>query len=95
MQEKKREPDSGKRIEKFRQKRKKKVKELGDFEKNYTAEDLVLDLNNYFQGEVDFDFRQIRQEIKKKNKLKDLISKARQKKTHPVIELVQEIFKNL
>ncbi|MBP7088343.1 MAG: hypothetical protein KBB01_03485 [Candidatus Omnitrophica bacterium] len=55
----------------------------------------MSDLISYFEGEVDFDIDNIRKYLKDSAKLDELISLAKTNSTHPVIEFIQKIFKEL
>ena len=72
-----------------------KVNQLGDYKTGYTHNDFLVDLAKYFDQEVDFNLDKIRKEIEQPQKLARLITKAKEKNTHPVAEFVEELFKDL
>jgi len=72
-----------------------KVNQLGDYKTGYTSDDFLVDLVKYFDQEVDFNLDKIRKEIEQSQKLARLIIKAKEKNTHPVVEFVEELFKDL
>jgi len=72
-----------------------KVSQLNDYRDEYGSEDFIADLAKYFDGEVDFNLDTIRHEINQPQKLAGLITKAKEKNTHPVAEFVEELFKGL
>lgn len=72
-----------------------KLSQLGDYKTGYTSDDFLVDLVKYFDQEVDFNLDKIRKEIEQPQKLAGLIAKAKEKKTHPVVEFVEELFKDL
>jgi len=72
-----------------------KLHQLGDYKTGYTGDDFLVDLVKYFDQEVDFDLDKIREEIEQPQKLASLIARAKEKNTHPVVEFVGELFKDL
>lgn len=78
-----------------RQERNKQISKLGSFNADYNLSNFLADLETYFEGEVDFNLDRIKAEVGQKGKLSCLVSKARQNNTHPVVEFIQEIFKDL
>ncbi len=95
MQEQPRNQEPEKRVERFREKRKNKIRELNDFDKDYDVDKFISDLEKYFENEVDFNLDKIREEVRKQRNLEKFIHQALQKKTHPVVEFVQGLFKGL
>jgi hypothetical protein len=67
---------------------------LCDFRQGYTVEKLIKDLNTYFEGEVDFNTDKINEILAPEGKLNELVLRAAQNKSHPVSELVMDIFKD-
>jgi aconitase A len=82
-------------IQPYRKERENRLIYLQDYKKNYTLDKLISDLTIYFEGEVDFDLDKIRKDIAKPGRLEKLVEKARKKNTHPVIEFIQELLKDL
>ena len=82
-------------IEKYRKARTGKLSRLGEYSKDYNSDKFIVDLKIYFNNEVDFNLKKVRQTIEAPGKLDGLIEKAKKKNTHPVTEFVQEIFKDL
>lgn len=78
-----------------RQAKRLKLKHLGDYKKGYNRDRFIKDLVKYFEGEVDFNLDKISKELKKSGKLSCLISKAKEKNTHPVAEFVEELFEDV
>lgn len=72
-----------------------KLSQLGGYRAGYTSDDFLADLVKYFDQEVDFNLDTIRKEIEQPQKLARLIIKAKEKNTHPVVEFVEELFKDL
>ncbi len=87
--------DFDKSIHSYRQEKKSKLSQLSDFKKKYTPDVFLKDLVHYFDKEVDFNMDKIRQHIEKPGKLKEYIEKAKTKSTHPVIEFIHDLFKDL
>ncbi len=85
----------GREIRFQRQAKSFKLSQLGDYKTGYTCDDFLIDLVKYFDQEVDFDLDKIRKEIEQPQKLAYLIAKAKEKNTHPVVEFVEELFKDL
>ncbi len=83
------------RIEKKREKRTDKLSALQDYKNNYDIDMLMVDLLMYFEGEIDFNLERMRQVAQQPGKLLQLIQKAKQNDTHPAVELVGDIFKDL
>ncbi len=75
--------------------RNKKIASLHNFDRDYSLDKFIVDLKDYFEGEVDFNLDKIKKEISKPGELKRFIAQACQKETHPVVEFLQEIFKDL
>ena len=82
-------------IETPKQTRNKTVSKLSDFKDNYTVEKFLVDLEVYFEGEIDFNLEKIQEAIEAPGKLGQLIKKAKEKNTHPVTEFIKELFKEL
>ena len=81
-------------IDKERKKAQKRLSGLGDYHRdNYTCDDLINDLNDYFDNEVDFNVEKIRAIIEQPGKLHQLMDRADENNTHPVSELVKEMIK--
>ena len=96
MVDKQKNPDNEEKdIDKCRKAKKDKISQLGDYKHDYNVDKFILDLKSYFNNEVDFNLKKIRQEIEAPGKLEQLIQKAKSKDTHPVTEFVQELFKDL
>lgn len=95
MDKKKNKKNIEKEIKQLEKEKSDKLKKLNDFKKEYNVDKLLEDLDIYFDQEVDFNFDKIKAEIQAQNKLKDLIAKACQKQTHPVVEFIQETLKDL
>jgi len=72
-----------------------KLSQLSDYKTGYTSDDFFVDLDKYFDQEVDFNLDKIRKEIELPQRLTGLIVKAKEKNTHPVTEFVEELFKDL
>ena len=72
-----------------------KLSQLGNYKTGYTGDDFLVDLVKYFDQEVDFNLDKIRKEIEQPQRLARLIAKAKEKNTHPVVEFVEELFKDL
>lgn len=83
------------KVQQSRCSRDKKIKELSDFEEGYTVSRFLVDLEKYFEGEVDFNLDKIREKAEEEGNLKRCVSRARQNQTHPVVEFIREIFKDL
>jgi len=81
--------------EELRRNRAEKITRLTAYQKNYTVDIFMKDLNVYFDNEVDFNLDKIHREIEKPGRLNNLIAKARKKNTHPVVEFLKELFENL
>ena len=76
--------------EKIRTERKNKslkLSQLGDYKTGYTSDNFIDDLAKYFDQEVDFNLDKIRIEIEKPQRLNYFITMAKEKNTHPVVEL--------
>jgi len=82
-------------IEKNRKMRQDKLSTLQDYNQDYDIDELMVDLVMYFEGEVDFNMERIRQIAQQPGKLSQLIQKAKQDNTHPAVEFVHELFKDL
>ena len=85
----------GKEIRLQRQAKSFKLSQLGDYKTKYTSDDFLVDLVKYFDQEVDFDLDKIRKEIEQPQKLASLIARAKEKNTHPVVEFLEDLFKDL
>ncbi len=72
-----------------------KLSQLGNYKTGYTSDEFIVDLIKYFDQEVDFNLDKVRKEIEHPQKLDWLITKAKEKNTHPVVEFVEELFKDL
>jgi len=68
---------------------------LSGYKKGYNGKRFISDLVKYFDDEIDFNLDKVRDEIEQPGKLDQLIQKADQHNTHPVVEFVQNIFKGL
>ena len=77
-----------------RQAKKLKLKQLGDYENGYNSDRFIEDLIKYFEGEIDFNLDKIRKKVETPLILPCLIAKAKEKDTHPVVEFVEELFKD-
>jgi len=95
MDKKKNKKDIEQIIKKSRRQRDDKIKKLNDFRKDYNSEEFLVDLENYFGKEVDFNLDKIKAEISKNGRLAGLVDKACKKQTHPVIEFIQQVLKDL
>lgn len=74
---------------------KRDISQLSDYKVNYNVDKFMLDLEKYFEKEADLNLVKIRGVIEKPGKLMDLIERAKDNGTHPVIEFVRVIFKDL
>ncbi|MCF7870299.1 MAG: hypothetical protein K9L69_02065 [Candidatus Omnitrophica bacterium] len=83
------------KIKKLQKKKADKLKELNDFNAEYNIDKLLEDLDNYFEGEVDFDLDKIKKEVQEQGKLTEFIKEAIKKQTHPVVEFIQQTLKDL
>ncbi len=72
-----------------------KLKQLGDYRNGYNSDEFIEDLVKYFDGEVDFNLAKIRQEIEIPQRLPHFIAQAKKNNTHPVVEFVKELFKDI
>jgi len=72
-----------------------KLSQLGDYRTRYTSDNFIDDLVKYFDQEVDFNLDKIRIEIEKPQRLNYFIAMAKEKNTHPVVEFIEDIFKDL
>lgn len=79
----------------LRKKKDVKLAKLNDYHSNYSSDKFILDLEDYFGKDVDFNFNKIKQVIEVPGKLEEYVDRAKEKNTHPVIEFVQNIFKEL
>lgn len=95
IENKKEKDDFDKKIQSYRQEKKNRLSRLADFRGEYTVNLFMQDLVKYFEEEVDFDLEKIKEHIKKPDKLKEYIEKAKEKDTHPVAEFIQKLFKEL
>ncbi len=93
--DKKASSDDDKEIRLQRQAKSFKLSQLGDYKTGYTSDGFLVDLVKYFDQEVDFSLDKIRKEIEQPQKLASLITKAKEKNTHPVVEFVEELFRDL
>jgi len=93
--DKKASSDDDREIRLQRQAKSFKLSRLGDYRTGYTSDDFIVDLVKYFDQEVDFNLDKIRKEIEQPQKLAGLITKAKEKNTHPVVEFVEELFRDL
>ena len=87
--------DKNKDIETRRKLNSNKIGGLNSFLKDYSMDKFMQDLNNYFDNEVDFNLDKINDMFKDSGKLEALIARAKQTNSHPVIEFVQDIFREL
>ncbi|MCF7907708.1 MAG: hypothetical protein K9L86_02385 [Candidatus Omnitrophica bacterium] len=95
MSDSKRPEKEDPRLESFRRQRAEKITRLADYRQNYNSKIFMKDLENYFDKEVDFNFDKVSEEIEKPQRLENLIKKAAQKNTHPIIEFIQELFQDI
>ncbi|MFO8052839.1 MAG: hypothetical protein R6U54_02615 [Candidatus Omnitrophota bacterium] len=82
-------------IKRSREKKADKLKKLNDFDAEYNIDKLLEDLDSYFEGEVDFNLDKIKEEVQEQGRLEELIDQATKKQTHPVVEFIQQILKDL
>jgi hypothetical protein len=82
-------------IKKLQKKKADRLKKLNDFNAEYNIDKLLEDLDSYFEGEVDFNLDKIKEEVQEQGKLTELIKLAIKKQTHPVVEFIQQILKDL
>jgi hypothetical protein len=68
---------------------------LHDFRADYDAAKFLSDLENYFEGEVDFDIEKINSCVGVPGCLEGLIEKAKANNTHPVSEFIKGMMKDL
>lgn len=68
---------------------------LNDYRKNYSVDSFISDLINYFDGGVDFNIDNIRKYVENPTKIDELIRLAKMNNSHPVIEFIQKLFKDL
>ncbi|MBD3245481.1 MAG: hypothetical protein GF333_00535 [Candidatus Omnitrophica bacterium] len=87
-------PDDPGRIEEERQDRQRRYRQLHDYTQEYTLDQFIEDLQGYFDGQVDFNLEKIRAVVGKPGKLSQLIQRAREHRTHPVSEFVQDMVTN-
>ena len=96
MTDNRKNPDNEEKdIESYRKAKKDKIARLSDYKSGYDVDKFILDLELYFNNEVDFNLKKIRQTLEAPGKLDQLIEKAKSKETHPVTEFIQELFKDL
>lgn len=95
MDKNKNKKNIAKEMKQLRKEKSDKLKKLNDFKTEYNVDKLLEDLDIYFEQEVDFNFDKIKEEIQAEDKLKELIDKACQKQTHPVVEFIHETLKDL
>jgi len=79
----------------YRKEKELKLSRLKDYKVNYTSDNFIDDLVKYFDQEVDFNLDKIRNEIKKPQRLNYFIAMAKEKNTHPIIEFLEDLFKDL
>ena len=84
-----------KEMEKYRKERELRIRQLSDFRNDYNVGKFIIDLAQYFGEEADFDIDKIQREVDKPGKLDGLIEKAKKANTHPVVEFMQDFFKDL
>ncbi|MCP4652009.1 MAG: hypothetical protein GY858_01315 [Candidatus Omnitrophica bacterium] len=77
-----------------RKQREEKFFELGDYCNNYSVDQFMVDLADYFNNEVDFNLDKIRRIIESPGKLDTLVNSAINNKTHPVSEFIQSMLKD-
>ncbi len=82
-------------IQKNRQVNQERLARLSPYASGYDIDKFMVDLVMYFDGEVDFNLEKMRQMAEEPGRLDRLIQTARHKNTHPVVEFVQNLFKNL
>ncbi len=82
-------------IESNRKLNRNKIAELNTFLKGYDIDKFMQDLKDFYDNEVDFNFDKISDMLNKPGKLDTLINRAKKNNSHPVIEFVQDIFKEL
>ncbi len=95
MNKEKNNSNKNKDIETHRRLSRDKIAGLNTFSNDYSIDKFMQDLDNYFDNEVDFNLDKINDMLKDSGQLEKLITKANQNKSHPVIEFVQDIFKEL
>lgn len=95
MDEERNNRDLEKEIAQSRKERNAKLSKLNCFDKEYNSDKFMADLESYFEGEVDFNLERIKKEIEQEGKLQEIIEKALQKDTHPVVEFVKDLMKDL
>ena len=95
MDKEKSNSNKNKDIETHRRLNRDKIAGLHAFLNDYSIDKFMQDLNNYFDNEVDFNLDKINDMLKDSGQLEKLITRAKQMNSHPVIELVQDIFKDL
>ncbi len=88
-------PASDKELSSYRRIRKQKLTQLSDYQAAYNVDKFIVDLKRYFDDEVEFNLEKIHQTISKDEKLAELIRRANKNSTHPVVEFVQDIFKDI
>lgn len=88
-------PDIEAEIRRSKKRKADKLKKLNDFNAEYNIDKLLEDLDSYFEGEVDFNLDKIKEEVQKEGKLTELTKQAIKKQTHPVVEFIQQILKDL
>ncbi len=86
---------SNEKIKAQRKNKKLKLNQLKDYKAGYTSDNFIDDLVKYFDQEVDFNLDMIRKEIEKSQRLNYFIAIAKEKNTHPVVEFIEDLFKDL
>jgi len=68
---------------------------LHDYHENYSIELFMSDLIIYLGDDIDFDLKKMRNMVEMPGELTRFTNLAKTKKTHPVIEFIQKLFKEL
>lgn len=82
-----------KNIDNCRKTKKAFLSRLSDYRKDYDSKKFISDLLKYFGDEVDFNLDKVRDSIERPGKLDQLIQRADNHNSHPVVEFIQDIFK--
>jgi len=86
---------NNKKIKVYRKEKELKLSQLRDYKAGYTSDNFIDDLVKYFDQEVDFNLDKIRKEIENPQRLNYFIAMAKEKNTHPIIEFLEDLFKDL
>ena len=84
-----------KEIERYRKTQQARIAALSGFKSDYNWEIFMKDFITYFEADQDFNLEKIQEVIKDPLKLGHLVQRATKNNTHPVIEFVQDLFKDL